>query len=248
MNNTGWIKLHRKLLESEMWAKPSDWVKVWMYLLLKVDRDSGELKTSYSKIAAACNVTEGVVKRVLQTTRQTSDTSTLKVRHGVVIKLLNYAEYQGSENGQKSEKSPRDDLETSYKSPNVYKQEERIKNKEKELTNVSSKKISEKQTLRFSEDSEPYLLSELLLQKICAAHPKFKKPNLQKWAEDADKMMRLDARTPDEIEVLIHWVYQDPFWFKNVLSMRKLREKFDQLWVAASSDVQQRRANEIPTL
>lgn len=116
----------------------------------------------------------------------------------------------------------------------------------KDITNVISKK-SEKE-IKFEEDSVPYQLAFLMFENIRGAHPKFKQPNFQKWAEDMDKMLRLDGRTQEEISALILWVTQDMFWSKNVLSAKKLREKFDQLWMNARSAVSQAKKNQIPAL
>src|SRR5712692_702632 len=51
----------------------------------------------------------------------------------------------------------------------------------------------------------------------------------RKWAVTAERMLRLDGRTPEQITDLIQWVQRDEFWMCNVLSMDSLREKFDQL-------------------
>jgi hypothetical protein len=49
------------------------------------------------------------------------------------------------------------------------------------------------------------------------------------WAVTAQRMINRDERDPREIEELIRWAQQDGFWMSNILSMDKLREKFDQL-------------------
>jgi hypothetical protein len=55
----------------------------------------------------------------------------------------------------------------------------------------------------------------------------------RKWAITADRMLRIDKRKFEEVAELIRWVQQNEFWMANVLSMDKLREKFDQLMMAA---------------
>lgn len=87
----------------------------------------------------------------------------------------------------------------------------------------------------FSEESQEYRLSKLLLENILAFNNRLKIPDLQKWSAEVDKMLRIDKRTFDEIETLILWVSQDSFWKANILSTAKLREKFDQLWSRASA-------------
>ncbi len=54
--------------------------------------------------------------------------------------------------------------------------------------------------------------------------------DLTGWARDIDLLMRIDQRSPDEIRRVIEWC-QEPggFWGPNILSGRKLREKFDTL-------------------
>ena len=42
-------------------------------------------------------------------------------------------------------------------------------------------------------------------------------------------MRRIDKRTPEQIEFTIKWCQQDSFWQANILSTKKLRDKFDTL-------------------
>jgi hypothetical protein len=77
--------------------------------------------------------------------------------------------------------------------------------------------------------NDSILLSELLLSLILERRPTFKKPSLSTWAKTVDLMLSKDNRTSEEIKAVIVWCQQDPFWRNNVLSMKKLREKFDQL-------------------
>ena len=83
----------------------------------------------------------------------------------------------------------------------------------------------------YSSDSEEIRLAEFLFSKILEKSDKFKKPNFQAWAKSVDLMIRVDKRSPEDIQSLIEWCQGDPFWSKNILSTAKLREKFDQLWI-----------------
>jgi len=42
-------------------------------------------------------------------------------------------------------------------------------------------------------------------------------------------MIRLDKRKPEKIKEVIDWCQADDFWYANILSTKKLREKYDQL-------------------
>jgi len=74
-------------------------------------------------------------------------------------------------------------------------------------------------------------LSALLQREIQRNKPDYRitPAQLRKWAVTADRMIRLDGRTEERIASNIRWAQQDEFWMANILSMDKLREKFDQL-------------------
>lgn len=60
------------------------------------------------------------------------------------------------------------------------------------------------------------------------------KPAIGKtWHDAARLMLDRDGRTPDDIHAAIDWCQADEFWRANILSMPKLREKYDQLRLQA---------------
>ena len=69
-------------------------------------------------------------------------------------------------------------------------------------------------------------------EEILKHSPDHKKPNLNTWASDVRKMRMIDNRSLDEMASVWIWVRNDSFWFKNVLSISKFREKYDQLKLA----------------
>lgn len=50
-----------------------------------------------------------------------------------------------------------------------------------------------------------------------------------KWRTEARLLLDKDKRPPAEIRAVIDWATRDQFWRANVLSVPKLREKYDQL-------------------
>jgi len=76
-------------------------------------------------------------------------------------------------------------------------------------------------------------LSLLLVKEIEIQLPTFKTPNMDVWATHINKMRILDNRTPQQIEFIIKWCQNDSFWQGNILSTKKLREKFDTLTAQA---------------
>jgi hypothetical protein len=66
----------------------------------------------------------------------------------------------------------------------------------------------------------------------------------EKWAVTAQRMLDLDKRDLQEIADLICWVQQDEFWMANVLSMDKLRQKFDQLQLKRQADSKPKKSRQ----
>jgi hypothetical protein len=74
------------------------------------------------------------------------------------------------------------------------------------------------------------VLAERLKTRILENLPNARVPkDLRGWCGEIDKMIRLDKRDPADIEQIIDWAQADDFWKANIMSGKKLREKFDRL-------------------
>ena len=98
-------------------------------------------------------------------------------------------------------------------------------------TKESRVKESRVKTTLFVEGENPLRLSRFLFSRILTNNPKAKEPNYQTWAKQVDLTLHTDKRTPEDIQAVIDWCQDDEFWRLNVLSTKKLREKFDQLYL-----------------
>jgi uncharacterized protein YdaU (DUF1376 family) len=49
------------------------------------------------------------------------------------------------------------------------------------------------------------------------------------WAQEFDRMLRIDGREPERLRAVLLWSQEDSFWNKNILSASKFRKQFDQL-------------------
>jgi len=75
-------------------------------------------------------------------------------------------------------------------------------------------------------------VASYLLQKIKTNQPTFKVQNFKAWVRDIDLALRVDGRTKEQMIGCINWIYGSPrgnFWIANVLSGKKLREKFETM-------------------
>ncbi|MFR1510217.1 MAG: hypothetical protein ACLSSW_06235, partial [Acutalibacteraceae bacterium] len=89
----------------------------------------------------------------------------------------------------------------------------------------------------FEADSDPYLLAKFMEKCITENNPKFpqNESQRQRWAKDFDLMIRRDKIDADDIAEVIDWCQNDSFWRSNILSGKKVREKYQQLAMKMSS-------------
>jgi phage replication O-like protein O len=81
----------------------------------------------------------------------------------------------------------------------------------------------------FSVESDEIQLSILLYQKTLEHYPSFQEPDYQKWAKHIDLLKRINNKSPTEIRAVILWAKKDTFWQPNIMSTKKLRDKYDTL-------------------
>ncbi len=80
-----------------------------------------------------------------------------------------------------------------------------------------------------SYDVDSQIIARDLYDKICSVNPTFK-GDWNKWTSDIEKMLRIDGRTLAEAQDCLEWIYsKGTFWIPNIMSGKKLREKFDQM-------------------
>jgi len=109
--NSGYIKLHRKILDNPLVMKSSDHFALWMYLLLnaahkkydtligseRVTLNPGQLVTGRKKIAKDLKINESKIQRILKLfeIEQQIEQRTNSVSR--VISIVNWCDYQQSE-------------------------------------------------------------------------------------------------------------------------------------------------------
>jgi hypothetical protein len=239
----GHFLMSRMIYHSAIWERPPQYLRLWTWIIGKAAFQDGhtfkghvlkrgELITTHGEIMDALSYrfnraikiptlkeirnmlswlqSEGMIlmKPLIDGTlpNRGRDRDRTRAYVGTLISVVNYITYQDSE---------------SYKG--------RDKGRHRAEQGQTPKECREECIKSFSSDSIEIRLSELLLKKILSRNPGFKSPNIQTWAKETDLMLRVDHRTPEDIRRVIEWCQADPFWQNNILSVTKLRKKFDQL-------------------
>lgn len=103
-------------------------------------------------------------------------------------------------------------------------------------------KKSKSQKRVYDENSTYYKMASYFYDKVAAIAKNagiehlIRKSNLQTWADDMRKLIEIDKVDKRLAKDVMDWVTQDDFWKTNVLSARKLREKFAELAIKMSTE------------
>ena len=73
-----------------------------------------------------------------------------------------------------------------------------------------------------------------------------KRPQVtEKWILEMERLIRLDDRTPQQVEACIKWSQKHGFWRGVILSPNKLRSKYDQMRLQAEGERQNKSSEGI---
>lgn len=106
-----------------------------------------------------------------------------------------------------------------------------VVHREVEVEQGSGKGNGSGKSIAFRADVES--LCEHLADKI-ESNGSHRPTITSRWRDSCRLMLDKDARTEEQIRGAIDWSQADEFWRANILSMPTLREKYDQLRLAAS--------------
>jgi len=237
----GYIKDHRKELESDIWLMPPLYHRTWQWLKYNVNHEDNEIPmrdgarmlikrgqrlTSIRDIAKGISWYEG--KKYKEPNPKTIDAilnfmvkaNMILINRGkgnreyTLVTLINYEIYNKKESQGNSKVTP--DGEGREQQADINNNDKNDKNEKPS----SPKRVYDEQSLEYR--TANYLYTNILKFK-----PDLKKPNLQVWANDMRMLIELDKKEAKEIGQVIEWVTKDEFWKVNILSASKLRSKWD---------------------
>lgn len=261
-----YIKIRRQLLEKSYYCRDSEKVHLWLHLLLKANwrpREEvlggkpilcmpGQFTTGRKQLSRETGISESKIERILtyfEKIEQQIEQQKTSVNR--LISILNWDTYQQSE--QQSEQRVNNDRTTSeqrvnnewthYKNIKNIKKGKNIKNKE----NILYKNIPLSE-IKFSDDS-PFKkihfdiavgFQNLIRKNLTDLGAKTNNIDQTKGAaiDTIRLIMESDGYTEQDCRSVYKFLQQDPFWKKNILSIKTLREKFSKLIIQANGEQQ----------
>lgn len=92
---------------------------------------------------------------------------------------------------------------------------------------------------KYASDSFEMQCVEALIKSCLETYTGSKVPesrkDKEKWADEIERMKRIDKRTEEEIQSALEYAITSPFWKSNIRSAGKFREKFEILIVQKNS-------------
>jgi uncharacterized phage protein (TIGR02220 family) len=151
--NNGFIKLYRCLLDNPVVCKDADHLAVWIYLLLHATHkeidimysgkrrklNPGQLRISRSTIASKLSISGSKVQRILKTFEIEQQIEQQTNFHDRVITILNWNEYQQSE--QQNKQQVNSNRTASEQQVNANKNDKNDKNDKKDIYSAEAQQI-----------------------------------------------------------------------------------------------------------
>lgn len=135
MRTNKWaIQLSRSIYDSEIWRKPSDWLKIWIYILWNVNfKDNNDFKRwenffRYEIISLECWVSYNTVVKCIKYLKSATQVQVEKTTRGAIISVTNYDKYQDLDNYGNTEATQKQDK--SNRSTNTIIEEWKKEKKE----------------------------------------------------------------------------------------------------------------------
>ena len=136
----GWIKLHRKTLDNPIITKDSDYLAVWVYLLLnttykeydvlfkgkRITLKKGQLLTGRKSISEKLKIDENKVQRILKTLENEQQIEQQSSNKNRLITIVSWDKYQQDE--QQIEQQVNNKRTTTEQQVNTNKNVKNIKN------------------------------------------------------------------------------------------------------------------------
>ena len=229
--NIVFIKLEKRLLNDHRWFMMSEGAQLLYIKLLLIGA------TTYNNLPKDCHAIAKLCRSEVRKSRIEKYLLEIKEAFPKFKEDSQRYYFEGFEektNYIPEEKgNPREIPGKSQVSPKVVtdKEEEEDKDKEEDKTILP--------------DSLEYKLASLLCSLILTRKPdmasalKVQKADYQAWAQEIDRMHRIDNRQYQTIEQVIRWSQEDSFWKNNILSAGKLRDKFDALELKMNDDLKE---------
>lgn len=273
-DETGFITLHRKIMESECYKTANSFMVAVTLLLLANHTEKkwngiviprGSFVTGRKSLSKLTHISESSVYRNLKKLEASGFCNITSNNEFSIILIVKYDQYQIPPNNDRTgvgQQIPSKSLKSNTKSNNEntpllstekttsdggannLMNNDRTTTEQRPNTTNTLNTLNKKNSLVAYELIDKEL-TELLFKLVKENYPFVKRPPSETDYADMNRLRRLDERTPEQIRGIIIWSQKDDFWKQNVRSVKALRKQFDSLLVKAYSGYKKNNIMEV---
>lgn len=246
----GFTKLDEGILKSSIMAESPATFKVWIALLASCDYD-GVARVSSIFLSAACHLNQSITDKAIEVLSLPDLHSRTEAEEGRRIQrvdggyfVINYHKYRAFTYSNSPEATRKRQYRRRAKEwdslGHVGTCPGHSASASASASSLSSSENKEQENIKGGCNSDDLRLVQLLIDLMLENHPessivkRLTEKRQAEWIKACRLMREADGKTPEAIEAVIRFSQADDFWKSNILSMPKLREKFDQLWMKAN--------------
>lgn len=251
--NKGWIKLSRDITDHWLWSDEFSRGQAWIDLLLHASHSEnqkmiikgeviswrrGQQIRSIKTLEKSWGWSRSKVNRFLELLEKDGMIERKGGHLTTIISICNYDSFQGFQTSVDTSV----DLTVGHQSDISRATNKNVKKENNVIKDLSTDgEPPAKKDKKFNPDDVK--LAEWFYEGLLELNPQHKKPNFETagWADAIRLMREQDKRTYDQIAELYQWVHKDDFWKAQILSPKKLREKWDALWIKKQNPMQGHR-------
>jgi hypothetical protein len=250
--NLGFTKLDEGILQSSIMMEDPATFKIWIGLLASCGPD-GIAKVSSVFLSSVCHLSLGITDKALEILEKPDPRSRGLAEEGRRIKrvdggyfVINYGKYRAFTYSMKNDAVRQRRHRKAVKS---------VTERDISVTECDSHGHSASASSSLSSKNKDQeknkggceidiKLVQVLIDLMIENNPesstikRLTPKRQEEWIRQCRLLRDRDKRTPEEIEAVIRFCQADNFWKGNILSMPKLREKWDQLWMKAKGSDQ----------
>lgn len=222
---SGWIKLHRSLIDWE-WYTDHNTSRLFIHCLLRANHTDhewrgifikrGSFYTSLNTLSSETGLSLRQIRTSFDKLILTGELTSSGMARGRMITIHEYDSYQ------------EDDRLNGSQMTGNRQADDRV------ATTNKNDKNDKNNTPKYEEGD--LKLAEWIYEQVILISPHTKQPNFVKWANTIRLMRTQDKLNHRLIAEVFKWANEDSFWKSNILSPSKLRDKFATLHAKKESE------------
>lgn len=242
----GYIKLFRSL-SKKGWYKKSDYVHLWIHLLIKATHKEmeqffngdniilspGQFITGRKSLSEETGIHESKIERILNFFEKNEhQIEQLKTSKNRLITILSWEQYQESE--QQIEQQLNNKRTTTEQQLNTYKNiknDNNVKNEKKKkninilLSQVDESTLDQTEKKYYQIAFSFFELVKSSLKELSISVAEIEKAKYKTWVDPIRLLIENDKRTVEEFREIFSFLQKDEFWKEQIRSTAKLRKK-----------------------